>query len=111
MKNDINIGAALKYWRDIFGGTAVENENTVSVSTTVTNAINGNGDRLGLLIMNLGSANVFVGISSGISANFGTLLGANGGFISLNVRDDFTLQTRNWSAICPSGGPSIIYTL
>lgn len=110
-RRDVFIGAALQYWRDQFGGVAVENENTVAVNTSVVSAINGNGDRLGLLIMNLGSANVFVAISSAVSGSFGTLLGANGGFISMNVKDDFTLQTRQWFAVCPSGGPSTIYTL
>lgn len=110
-RQDVNIGAALQYWRTIFGGVPVENENTVSVSTSVLDAILGSGDRLGLLIMNLGAANVFVAVSSAVSANFGVLLGANGGFISMNVRDDFTMPTRNWKTICPAGGPSIIYTL
>ena len=110
-RKDVFIGAALSYWRDLFGGVAVENENTISVSTSVLSAINGNGDRMGLLLMNLGSANSFVAISSAVSATFGVLLGANGGFIAMNVRDDFTLQTRQWWAVCPAGGPSTLYTL
>jgi hypothetical protein len=110
-RQDVFIGAALEYWRSLFQGVAVENENTVSVSTSVLSAINGNGDRMGLLIMNLGAANVFVAVSSAVSSSFGILLGANGGFVSLNVRDDFTMQTRQWWAVCPTGGPSTIYTL
>jgi hypothetical protein len=110
-RQDVFVGAALDYWRKQFGGLATENENTVSVNTAVLTAINGNGDRLGLLLMNLGAANLFVAVSSSVSASFGILLGANGGFVSLNVRDDFTMQTRQWYAVCPSGGPSTLYTL
>lgn len=110
-RQDVFIGAALQYWREQFGGVAVENENTVSVNTAVVSAINGNGDRLGLLLMNLGSANIFVSVSSAVGTSFGVLLSSNGGFIAMNVRDDFTLQTRQWFAICPAGGPSTLYTL
>src|SRR6516225_6739761 len=102
-RQDVFIGAALQFWRDLFGGVAVENENTVSVNTPISSIINGNGDRLGLLIMNLGAANVFVAMSSAVSASFGILLAANGGFVSMNVRDDFTMQTRQFFGVCPSG--------
>lgn len=110
-RKDVFIGAALQFWRDQFGGVAVENEATVSIGAAVASVINGNGDRLGLLIMNLGTNNTFVGVSSLVSSSFGILLGANGGFLSMNVRDDFTMQTRQWFAVTPSGGSSTLYTL
>lgn len=110
-RQDVFVGAALQFWRDLFGGVATENENTISVPATVTSIINGNGDRLGLLIVNLGNANVFVGVSSAVSTTFGISLGANGGFVSMNVRDDFTMQTRQWFGISAAGGPSTVYTL
>jgi hypothetical protein len=111
MPDVVKYGAALDYWRSLFGGLAVENEATLSVNTTVLTAINGNGDRMGLLLMNLGNANLFVAVTSAVSASFGILLGANGGFVTFNVRDDFTMQTRQWFVVCPAGGPSTLYTL
>src|SRR5215470_19636840 len=110
-RQDVFIGAALQFWRDLFGGVAVENENTVSVGASTVSIINGNGDRLGLLIMNLGANNTFVAMSSAVGTSFGILLSANGGFVAFNVRDDFTMQTRQFFANTPSGGSSTIYTL
>lgn len=102
------MGAALQYTQKELGGPVIENETNPSISTSpVIIAVN-SADRVGLVVVNLGAGNVFMSLSNIPSAGVGIFLAANGGSTSLTVRDDFTLPSRQWTAICPAGGPSIL---
>lgn len=74
-----------------------------TVTTSVTTLVNNNPDRVGLLIVNLGSVDIFAWIDNSVSASKGVRLTANGGFVSLDVNDDFTLPAEQWIGITSSG--------
>lgn len=105
MADKVQYGAALRYAIEQLGGPLVEQTNVVSVDNAVKQIAIGNGERVWLTIVNIGASNVYVGITPDVSSTKGILLGASGGSATLNVRDDFTLPSREWNAICPAGGP------
>ena len=106
----VAIGAARQYTQDLLGGACVENESSPSANTTVSVAVDGNGDRVGLLIVNLSANIVYIGLSSATSASDGIELAGGGGLAAFNVREDFTLTSRRWYCIAPAGA-SQLYVL
>lgn len=107
----LSTSAARRFTEEELGGPCTEVEsNPLAVTTAGIQAAIGNGDRVGLFIMNLGTNPVFVGLNRGVSASNGILLPPSGGFVSQSVRDDFTLPSREWSAIS-TGGSSQLYVL
>jgi hypothetical protein len=103
-------GAAIEYTEKLLGGPVVENESYVSIGTSLTVAIDGAGDRVGLVIVNQAITDVYIGTRPDISATQCIRLTGNGGSITLNVHDDFTLPTRRWYAISATG-TVILYVL
>jgi len=100
-------GAALEFTEQQLGGPIVENETFVATSTTIGIAIEGNGDRVALIMVNQGTTDLFVGTRPDISSTQAIRLTANGGSVTLTVRDDFTLPTRRWYAIAASATPTL----
>jgi hypothetical protein len=50
-------------------------------------------------MLNNGATDVFIGLDSATSTSNGIRLSAAGGSASLNVKDDFTLPSREWLGI------------
>lgn len=110
-RNQQTFGAALEYTMKALGGPTVETNKFVPVNTSPVSLAPGNGDRVGLVLVNAGAADAFVAPDSGVSANLGIRLGANGGNVTVSVQWDFTLPSREWFGICPAGGPVNIYVV
>lgn len=104
------IGAALQYAQTILGGPLTEAETNPTIGTAVADVIIGNGDRVGLVVINLGTQDLYIGLNSGISSTNGIKLAASGGNIAMDVVHDYTLVTRNWKGIAP-GGNTNVYVL
>jgi len=98
-------GAALEYTQKVLGGPTVETDKVVSVANTPIVAIDGNGDRVGLIFVNLGTSDIFINIDPAVSTTNGIDITANGGSATLSVVYDFTLVTRRWYAIAAAAGP------
>jgi len=109
--NGLSTSAALLFTEQELGGPCTEVESNPLVLSTAPSVIAaGNGDRVGLIIMNLGPQNAYVGLVNNVSSTTGIFLPSGGGSISLTVRDDFTLPARSWSAI-GNGGSTQLYVL
>lgn len=104
------IGAARATAESYLGGPCDELESNPTITTTVGVGIDGNGDRVGLVFVNLGANPVYISLNSGVTSSNGILLGQSGGNISMTVRDDFTLPSRRWYAVS-TGGNSAVYVL
>jgi len=63
----------------------------IDVTTTVTQIVHGNPDRLSIIVVNLGANDVYVAFDREVSTTRGILLTANGGFLSMNVDEDMEL--------------------
>lgn len=68
------------------------------------------GGRVALVIINLSANTVVVAPFAGVTTTRGIQIPANGGFLSMNVQDDYLLPTMEWSAVA-SADNSAIYVL
>ena len=66
-----------------------------------------NPDRVGFEIVNNGTTTCYVSYNNAVSANIGIPIVGNGGALSFKLRDDFTLISRQWNAISPSGSTNL----
>jgi len=104
-------GAAYTYVQNLFGGPTLETDVTVSVGTNAIELSKGNGDKLGLVIVNLNSVDMFVAPDPNVSSSLGIRLGANGGAVTMDVTKDFTLPSRSWWGVmvsAPSGNVFVV---
>ena len=103
-------GAARQFAQSNLGGPTNELESTPTVTTTVSQVVNANGDRVGLLIMNIGTDIAYIGLSAQVSSSFGIELAAGGGVATFTVRDDFTLPARQWMGVAQNTS-TVLYVL
>jgi hypothetical protein len=103
----IQLGAVLEFVRSQFGGDVTEVESNPTIGNAVTDVCTNNGDRVALVIVNVGTQNLFLNLNSGVSSTNGIELSGGGGVIGLNARDDFTLPARNWKGISPLGNTNV----
>lgn len=99
--------AADEYLRETYGGLfepAKVNKATGAVPISVSGF---NPEAVTATFINTGANPVYIWIDDTVSAANGILLGANGGFLSLNVKDDAMLPTENWYAVSPGGASTI----
>lgn len=89
-------GAALTIIQDLYGWiiNEVESFPTLGIVQPTAPFVNQNADRVGLLIMNGGANSALVALNSSVFTSTQFLLTQNGGSISFNIRDDFTLVSR-----------------
>ena len=99
MADKVAQGAARAYTEIELGGPCTEIESNPTVSTTVSQIVGGNGDRVGLLIINMGANQIEMGLTPSVSTTNAIPIPGGGGFFQVNVADDFTLPTRAWYAI------------
>lgn len=102
------VGAAQAYVEAEFGGPCTEEETEVAVDTTVTKLIDNNPERVSLSIINVGNDTLYVLFDDGVSSTRGIVLNANGGLLSLNVRDDQMMSTRRWYGIAGSSSTDVL---
>lgn len=103
-------GAARAFTEVALGGPCNEIESNPTAQTAAGVLLQGNPDRVGLVMVNLGTNDVFVSLNSGVSTSNGIRIAASGGNITMDVRDDFTIPSRTWYAIA-NGGTSAMYIL
>jgi hypothetical protein len=103
---------AARYWAEKFlGGPTREQESTPQINTTLTTIVGNNPDRVGLVMVNNSTLEVFAGFNAAlIGINVGIPLQSGGGAITLNLTDDMTWITREWVGVCP-GGFAVLYVL
>jgi hypothetical protein len=102
--------AARAFTEAQLGGPCNDFESSPVIPTTVGVLAIGNGDRVGLVIMNLSANTLYIGLSPTVSTTNGILLSPNGGVFGVSVRDDFTLPSRQWYGISV-GGSAQCYVL
>lgn len=89
------------------GGRFTVREKTVAVGTTVVEILNGNPERAGYVVVNTGGVQVQFGWSRPLGSPDAIPLGANGGGISVNVREDFVLPIFPTFAVTASGSTTV----
>ena len=103
------VGAARFFVETQLGGPGRIQESTVTVQTTNTTLVNNNPDRVAITFSNNSTFTMWIGTQQQIvQGNLGIPLPAQGGSVSLNVRDDFELVASQWIGVCGTS-PSPIF--
>lgn len=95
----VEVGANQAFVESEFGGPVTNQTTAVTVQTSVTRILDSNPEALSANIINLGGQSVFISPDNQPATTHGILLAANGGFLSLNVRDDQLLPALSWYAV------------
>lgn len=103
-------GAAMAWLAQEFGGLLSENESVPATGAATVSVIGNDPDSLAITFVNFGGFDIFLTLTAKPTASSGIKLVANGGAVSLVIRDDLTLVTREWFATSP-GGASSLYVL
>jgi|SRR6266849_2381440 len=103
----IKIGAALAFAQQTLGGPLVENDSNPTIGATIGSIAQGNGDRVALIIVNLGIQDLFVSIDANVSSTNGIKVSASGGSVTMEVLEDYTLPSRQWWGIAPGGNTNV----
>lgn len=69
---------------------------SLTVGLTPQKIIGHNFERVTMAIVNLGTDNLFIWTNPSVSLTHGIKLAGNGGFLSLNAKDDFILVGHEW---------------
>lgn len=89
----------------------VESNPLITVGAPTAPFLPQNADRVGLIIVNTSINTAFIAVSQAEVNNvFGILLSPNGGSVTMQVRDDWTLPSRAWWGTA-SGGSAQMYVL
>jgi len=103
-------GAARQYASLLLGGPISEQDSNPSIGTSAGIVVDGNGDRVGLVIVNLSTNILYISLDSGVSSTNGIELAPSGGSVSMDVTRDFTLPSRRWYGLA-GGASSSVYVL
>lgn len=87
--------------RDQFGVKTRPRVNPVvsQVETVATKLADNNPNRLALIVINLGTTAMYIGLDSEVSAEKGIYVGANGGSLALIWNEDFDMVAWEWFAV------------
>ena len=103
----ISQGAAVEYIEKLYGGRYEENDVIVSVGTAATRIVGNSPDRLTLTIINYGANTVYLQPINAPAVKQGIIIDAQGGSVSMNVRDDLTLPSLEWWGIADTAASDI----
>jgi len=95
-------GAAAEVAARVLGGVISTPERVVQVTSSITEIVGIDPERVGLLLINLSANNVYISTTANPGASNGIFLAPNGGSISLNVNDDYTFQTNRFNGYAGS---------
>lgn len=101
------LSALDRYVNDYVGGRFDVKTETVSIGTTVTQAVPNDFERLAITFINAGANDVHILPNQNVTISRGIVLGANGGFLSLTVRDDLVLVGYDWYGIATTAASDL----
>ena len=86
---------------------SAENREATTMGAVAVLVARNDSTRLALVITNLGATAVFIRPVRNATSTTGFRLGPNGGFMSLNWKDDYSLVTKDFFGIDPTGASEI----
>lgn len=102
------IGAAAQFVAKEFGGNFRVRQAVVPVDAASVTVAPNAGDRVGLIIINVGATTITLSFAPSAVANQGILLLTNGAVYSVEVRDDAILPAWAHQAIGSAPGGSVL---
>jgi len=77
-------------------------------TTTAQQVLFQNPDRIAFSIMNLGTENVALAPDERVAQDYGILLASNGGYVSMNWKEDYSLVGYDWWVVTASGTSKLL---
>lgn len=102
--------AAQDYLAAAYGGQFSEVIKDVTADVGVAVLRDLDPEAISMDVSNLSANPVYIGVDNKVSATRGFLVAANGGLLSVNVREDGLLPTRRWWCIAPAGASAVLVT-
>lgn len=99
--------AIAEFLANEFGGYFREQLRDVVVGLSVVEVVPLNYERVGLVIVNLGGTDVIVRPGPAPTLTSGIRLGAGGGAMTVNVREDMIMSGLQWSGISSVAGQTV----
>lgn len=84
-------GASVVFSRRFLNGITNLKETNPTTDVGAKQILGGDPERVQLTVYNLSSAEVYLGFSGSVGTNKGMLIPPAGGFLNMNVRDDFDM--------------------
>lgn len=103
------LGAAAALAARTFRGYLEEDKETGSVGTTPVKVFKQDSERTFLHIINLSGVAMYLGFAQDVSSSNGILLSANGGFVIINAKDDYTLATNEFWLVADAAASNYLY--
>ena|SRR3990167_2572849 len=100
-------GAVLDFISRELGGYVEVLEATLSVGVSAGEVAGGDGERVGLVLVNLSTATIWVAPTPAVSSSRGIQIGSSWGYLVLNVRDDMILPSLQWYAVASAAASSL----
>ena len=92
-------GAVAEFLAREFGGLCIDNMTTVNVGIAAVFLTQFDPERVALVLINNGAADVYIRPHVPPAVGNGIRLGATGGMVAMSVRDDYIMQALDWQAI------------
>ncbi len=102
--------ALQEYLESEFEGAFYVRSQTIAAAASPTLVVPNDFERLGLVLINLSSSDLYLAPDPGVSATSGILLTGSGSSLSLVAHDDLVLVGYGWYALA-TAAPQSIYTL
>ena len=103
----MNLGAAAQWLAGEYGGPVEEREALKTTGVTSVSVSNNDPEAVQILFVNVGANTINLGLSVAMAVSGGIILSAGGGAVSMSLRDDGTLPTREWFARSAAGASSL----
>ncbi len=87
--------------------TETEDPLIAAAGAVAARLLSNNPRRIGFVLINLSVNPIYLSLTAAVAATRGIYLAPNGGFVTMNLRDDFTLPTREWWVIAPAGASNL----
>jgi hypothetical protein len=100
-------GAAYEFLAKEYGGSLDFKMTFPATAAAFASIVGTDPDAVGLIIINNGANPVFISLVNATGASTGIFLAANGGSVTMNVRDDFILPALEWFASSPAGASAL----
>lgn len=90
-----------------YGGVLLVEQGVVTVGVAVVEVAGGDPERVTMTLINLGTTDIFVSPEVIVSTTRGIRLGANGGGVTMDAKEDGILQTLQWFGISSVAGQTV----
>lgn len=84
------------------------NAEVAAVGVTATRFLRQRPHRAAWLIVNLSTANIYIGLTPDVSSTKGILVGPSGGNVILRWKDDYSLTAMEWYAIADAAASTVL---